>query len=286
MHLRRPSLLLCVIVLALTACSSPPPAKTPARPPEATVAKAEVTAVDIDTVRFSFSVRVSNPADSPAVVNMTTATLRVEDKPIDKRRTAAPLSVAAGGTTEIPFRFDVRRSTLEDLVPGYESLRDAAWHFSAELAIRSGGGPSAGFTAESSGTFPNVHGPGLQIVSLKIERYDLIETKLKLTIVVRNPNSFPLTFRSIDYVFSADGRIWGEGRAEIPQELPAGDDTDVQIPLTLNFIEMGRELLDKVAALGIVHYHLQATTSVTTPLDFLHEFSSKFDRKGAIRVEK
>lgn len=287
MRLLRPCLLLCGIVLAPAACSSPPPPAAVSAPAlEADVGKTEVSALDIDTVRFSFRVEVTNPGADAAVVDLTTAKLFVEDHPIDSRRSAAPVPVAAGKSTSIPFQFDVSRAALENFVPGYESLGDAAWRFHADLKARLADGKSSRTAADATGTFPNVHSPGLQIVSLKIERYDLIETKLKLTVAVRNPNSFPLAFRSVDYLFSADGQIWGEGTAAIPQALPAGDTTDVQIPLTLNFIEMGRQLLDRVAALGIVHYRLQATTSVTTPLSFLHEFSSKFDREGAIKVEE
>ncbi|WP_455381533.1 LEA type 2 family protein [Salinispira pacifica] len=276
------------LLLILAACESPPPAPppTPSAPLEISITSVRVSAVDLDNVRFSFSLRVENPGTGPAQLISQEAKLYVEGKPVWSSVGSEPLSIAAGAAHSIPYALELPRSRLQETVPGFQSKNELSWQLSASASTRLADGRVQERSADRSGSFPIVRAPELEIRSLKIERYDLIETKLKLTIAVRNPNSFPLTFKSVDYIFSAEGRVWGEGTAAIPKALPPGNVTEVQIPLTLNFIEMGRNLLDTVAALGIVHYRLQAVTSVTTPLEFITGFSSRFDRQGAIRVEK
>ncbi len=246
-----------------------------------------VSATDLDTVRLEFVATATNTNSREVTVTAATANLTVQDVPAGVWRQTAPVQVPAHGTATILIRYTVRLSELFTSLPGLRTAGTAFWHLavSATASIQGGAALPVMETA-ADGRFPVIQKPSISILSLHIERYDLIESKLTLTLAVHNPNVFPVNFRSITYQFSADDRTWGDGTEDLPEPVAAGTTVQVPVPLRLNFIEMGRKVLDTVAGLGIVKYHLAGNASVTTPLDFIPRFTMDFDRRGSVRVQK
>jgi len=278
-----------IALSAIVGCATIPRPARPAAPAQRLLVEVnspEITELDPETVVLAFTVTATNPGESASRITSATGELSVAGIRAAEEEIAGPSLVEPGKPTPLRFRFRIHLPELGTNLHELDSASDAKWHFEANLSTELRDGTAPRETTAISGTFPIVHPPTIRILSLRIERYDLIETKLKLTLAVGNPNSFALTFESIKYLFSADGRVWGNGETVTPAPIAPRGTTRVDIPLTLNFIEMGRKLVDVVATLGTVQYRLEARTHVATPFAAIPEFSSDFDQSGAIKVEK
>ncbi len=283
------TLVALVLLSAVTGCATNPSrtrAVGPAQRLTVEINSPEITEIDPETVALAFTVIAANPGKSTAVITSATAEFSIAGIRAAEEQITESSFVEPDKAIPLEFRFQIHLPDLAASIPELRSASDAKWGFEATLSTHLPDGSAREETAATSGTFPIVRPPTIGILALRIERYDLIETKLKLTLAVGNPNSFALAFKSIKYLFSADGRTWGNGEADVPAPIAPRGTTRVDIPMTLNFIEMGRKLVDVVATLGVVQYRLEATTRVATPFAAIPVFSTDFDQNGAIKVEK
>jgi len=258
----------------------------PARLPLTAQAVGSLHAEGLNTVNFMFTVKIDNPNSEQVRVESTRSRLMIASVPEAACAGSGNVSVPAKGSASLRIDCSVDAQQLYRTLPELTRKREAPWNFDATMQVTYSSGATGVVHAATEGSFPIVREPTVRIVSLRIERYDLIETKLSLTVDVSNPNLFPVTFESMQYEFSAEDRVWGDGTVHLPQPIGPVQTGAVQIPLRLNFIDMGRRVLDLVASLGTVSYHLTGHATVRTPTDLIPEFLMEFDHQGRIKVQK
>jgi LEA14-like dessication related protein len=141
-------------------------------------------------------------------------------------------------------------------------------------------------SASAEGRFPVISEPVFSIVSIKMKRAELINTRLKVALRVDNPNIFPVAFRSMSYELFGEGRSWADGVVENLVLVEGGGSAEAELSMTMNFIDMNRALLDRFIRLDKVSYRLKGEVVVGTGLDFLPEFRMKFDKAGVSSVSE
>ncbi|MBU0934962.1 MAG: LEA type 2 family protein [Spirochaetes bacterium] len=148
-----------------------------------------------------------------------------------------------------------------------------------------GDGTALFAAASADGVFPLIREPVITIASMHLLKHDLVNVRLALSLDIHNPNVFPLIFESTEYDFFGEGRRWNKQRHQSALTLPPDAHTSLQLPLTLNFADMNRRLLDLVAGKGTVAYKLTGDADIRTGLDYLPQFTLHYDRQGSIKVE-
>lgn len=171
---------------------------------------------------------------------------------------------------------------LPEPAPG--TPRMPRWTFAAELPGRGAGGIDVDLRASAEGSFLLVAEPELSIVSIKVKRAELINTRLVAALRVENPNAFPVTFLSLSYELYGAGRFWADGDVAQPVTVPAEGSAEIELKMVMNFINMKRDLLDQVIRSESVDYRWTGTASVVTPLDAAPRFDMDFDRTGRAEV--
>lgn len=278
--------------LVLSCASPPAPVPVPAPeaaepPPVVQFGPAAAAAVDFDTVRLETSLRVANPGKRPISVEGVSARLVAdggEPAPVELSET---LVVAGGDSAAVPLSFTVRVGTgTGPAAPDAAALGSGAvpWSLAAVLRGRDGEGKAIELSASGSGSFPRVRRPVFEILSIKIKRAELINTRLKVTLRISNPNDFDLAFRSISYELFGEGRFWADGVVAQPTPVPGGGHTDIDLALVMNFINMKRELLDQVIKMERVRYRFKGEASADTETGFLPTFTMAFDRADSSEV--
>jgi hypothetical protein len=81
-----------------------------------------------------------------------------------------------------------------------------------------------------------------------------------------------------------DGRFWAEGEETEALHIPAGSAVETELLLTMNFINMRRELLDQIIALRQVNYRFTGEVVVSTGIAYLPQFRLDFERSGYSEV--
>jgi LEA14-like dessication related protein len=137
-------------------------------------------------------------------------------------------------------------------------------------------GPSLAATA----VFPRIRAPGFTITSITIMRAELINTRLRVDLRIDNPNGFPVKLSSLGYELYGTGRFWADGKIKTSLEVAPKGSAETRLNLVMNFINMRRELLDEVIALGEVPYRFTGEALIDTGIPMLPSFLVEFDQGG------
>ncbi|MDR3333460.1 MAG: LEA type 2 family protein [Treponema sp.] len=134
--------------------------------------------------------------------------------------------------------------------------------------------------AEAQGGFPCIREPELILTAITVSKAELINTRLKVSLRINNPNAFPVALSSLKYKLYGAGRFWAEGENRHALAVPARGFAESQVLLTMNFIDMSRQILDEVIAMKQVRYRFTGEARVDTGIEYLPQFRMSFDRSG------
>jgi LEA14-like dessication related protein len=128
--------------------------------------------------------------------------------------------------------------------------------------------------------------PKFTITSIKILQADLINTRMKLSLKIDNPNLFPISLTSFKYELYGDGNFWTGGSVKDLAVIEAQSSSETEFNIEMNFINMKRRLLDDIIAMRYVHYRIVGTMEVGADMPDLPGISIKFDHSGDSEVKK
>ena len=128
--------------------------------------------------------------------------------------------------------------------------------------------------------------PEFSITSIEVLQADLINTRMKLTLKIDNPNVFPINLSSFKYELYGDGNFWTGGIEKDLATVPAQSSSETEFILEMNFINMKRRLLDDIIAMRYVHYRIVGTMEVGANIPELPGIRIKFDYSGDSVVKK
>jgi LEA14-like dessication related protein len=172
----------------------------------------------------------------------------------------------------------------------------------AELAGPDGGGPgenrvqltlypdfiygavSASTRVGAEAVFPQIREPVFTITAIAVRKAELINTRFKVSLRVDNPNFFPVELSSLDYELYGDGRFWAGGKEQGILSIAPEGSTETSLAFVMNFINMRRDLLDQVIALKEVNYRFTGEALISTGINYLPQFHTRFDRSGLSEV--
>jgi LEA14-like dessication related protein len=290
---------LCVPALALfcLACATEGPqseVRPPVQienPPAAQISfdRFEFAAGDTGAVTLYFDLEAVNPRSEPAALALSNWNLTVHGRESGAGAVFFPgeteRTLNAGSSARFPLRLelDARELPLTD-VPSQEALPvelgvDLVFTYGA--ADGTGGLEAAGGARLTApGAFPLIREPVFTITEVAVKQAELINTRFKVHIRIDNPNFFPVDLSALVYELYGNGRFWADGKAAAITHAPAGGTSEIEVLLMMNFLDMGRELLDQIVALRQVNCRFAGEAVVRTGLDYLPQFRTGFDRSG------
>ncbi len=305
-YFRRSSVVAAVLAAALVSC-------TTAVPPAPPQAAAPPTAVPPPTLAVSFiGLRGAGPERAEAVFTVTVENSGDQDLELTALsaealldpdrdfptvlapRLDAALPVAIGPGQQSSFQLvvgldlgtlvEAAAATAEATAAVDTTAREHRLRVRLGAKLQDATGKPIGLQTETLAGFPRIREPVFTITSIKISRAELINTRLKVSLRVDNPNVFPVELTTFSYELFGNNRFWADGALTKVLSVPAGASAGVDLALVMNFINMKRELLDQVIALREVDYRFAGRATVGTGFDYLPVFPLRFDHQGVSAV--
>jgi len=141
-------------------------------------------------------------------------------------------------------------------------------------------------SAAAAPVIERIEAPPFTITSITILQADLINTRLKLSLKIDNPNIVPLTLSSFRYELYGNDRFWAGGTVKDLPVIPAQGSSEADFEFEMNFTNMKRQLLDDVIALRQVRYRVVGSVDVETGVSRFPGFRTNFDYSGNSAVIK
>jgi len=131
-----------------------------------------------------------------------------------------------------------------------------------------------------------VEEPQFAITSITVLQADLINTRLKLSLKIDNPNAIPITLSSLRYELYGNDRFWTSGIKEDLPVIPAQSSSEVSFEFEMNFTNMRRQILDDIIALRQVRYRIAGSVDIVTGIPRFPDFRMNYDYSGDSEVIK
>ncbi|MDR2181104.1 MAG: LEA type 2 family protein [Treponema sp.] len=133
---------------------------------------------------------------------------------------------------------------------------------------------------------PRILEPRFSIAEIVILQNTLVNTRLKVRMLIDNPNDFPLELSSFKYELSAQGRYWSDGKREAVCAVPAKSSAAADLFLVMNFTSQNRALLDQVIARALIAYRFSGDAEIQTAAAAeARTFTAHFDLEGVSEVD-
>jgi LEA14-like dessication related protein len=252
--------------------------------PTARVVGAEITTLTFERAELTFEVEVDNP--NPVGVRLAGIDYELffEESSFLRGRTAETLAIAAGERSIVRIPVGIGYTELIDSVRSLTDRRETDYRLAAGVSVEVPVLGTLRLPVERAGTIPVVRPPRVRVRELSLERLGLGGADLVLRLGVANPNAFGLSLDTLDYALRVNGELWGSARVSDRARLAEGGETEITLPVSLDFGAMGRSVRELLLGDGTVAYNLSGSLEVGTTLELLAQAELPLSADGEIRI--
>ena len=138
------------------------------------------------------------------------------------------------------------------------------------------------FPSTQKGQFPVPKIPEVSLAGINIKKMGLSGAEVVISAKIKNPNAFGIDVSQLAYSLSINGTQWAESALSETIKLAEKGETQIDIPLKLNFMEMGSALMKSKG----LNYQLKGNMNLDTALPMLKNVKVPFDKSGVVGVKR
>jgi LEA14-like dessication related protein len=137
-----------------------------------------------------------------------------------------------------------------------------------------------------TGSVPLIKIPKIAIASLKLNKLNLSGADLKLQVKLTNPNALAFTLQAFDYRLEINGQPWLDSRQTQPLEIAAKKPSVLEIPFSVNFLQIGQSAYTLLSGKQDLSYRLKGGLHLTSSLPIFKETKLPFDTSGKVPLSR
>ena len=251
---------LVIASLGLTACDGDMASEAVA------YERMDVTDLSWKAIQSDFVFQVANPLFFDLGVARFDYTLELAGADVAFGEAADGLVVEAGGG-QLAFPVGLQFAEIYELAQASKGEDTLDFVFAGSVGFDTDWGP-VDLPFEALGDFPALRTPKVRLDSLRISDADLSGATLDLGLAIDNEHGSTLVFENLDYGLSVDGFSVAAGKVQQLGDAEAGE-TLVDLPIGVDFMDLGGAALSALTGGGKVDVGLAATADVETPFGVL-----------------
>jgi LEA14-like dessication related protein len=137
-----------------------------------------------------------------------------------------------------------------------------------------------------SGNIPLLKLPSIKFSTVKLNNIDLTGANLLLEVKFKNPNSFSMLIDQMNYNFDVNGKSWLTGSANQKTSTNKNDESTIQIPVSLDFLQMGSSLFQLISGGKNLNYNFSGNLDIKNSHPLLEHLSLPFNQSGKFDILK
>jgi len=137
-----------------------------------------------------------------------------------------------------------------------------------------------------NGDIPLLKLPSISFNSVKLNNIDLTGASLILDVKFRNPNSFSMLIDQMNYNFQVNGKNWLSGTANQKTSTNKNGESIIQIPVSLDFLQMGSSLFQLISGGKNLNYNFTGNLDIKNSHPLLKNLSLPFEQTGKFDILK
>lgn len=254
--------------------------------PRLDVSGVRITGLSLQAIDLTFDINIDNPNPLTVSLEGYDYDLQINGTSFLKGVQEQKLLINSNSQSRIEIPVTL---TFENLFQTYNTLKNRD---STDYTIQCGFAfdlPMLGSTripVKKSGRFPLVKLPDIRIHALRLNQFNLSGADLTLEIRLDNPNYFQLLLNRLNYRFTVNDLTWAEGNLSTAQSVNGKESGAIALPVSLNFIEMGKTVFQLVSGSQDLNYRFTGTLGFDTTLPMLKNIVFPMNGSGSLPLTK
>ena len=254
--------------------------------PHVGFAGAKLDKLSFDSADFLFDLRMQNPNHLSIKLAGLDYDFLINGSSFLSGKDEEGLEIPANGEDTIQLPLSLRFVDLYRAVQSLQDQDESTYQlncgFSFNLPILG----TVRIPVSKTGDFPLLKLPVVNLDALQLTRLDLFGAELKLGIRVKNSNPFAMILDRFQYQFEVNGQNWVAGEAKIASEVTEKGESQIEIPISLNFLKVGRSVYQMLQGKPNLDYQFKGSLDLRTSHALLGKVTLPFDRFGQIEVRR
>lgn len=280
-------LMLAIVLLAFSACSSLNQMVGNAiQKPDVNVSNVKIAGMSFDSVDLLFDIDVSNPNGVGINLAGFDYGLNINGNSFLSGNNADGLKIPAKGSHGIQLPLTLKFKDIYQTFTTIKNQDTSAYELSAGFSFSLPVLGDVRVPVSKSGSIPLLKLPSVKMGGLKLKKLNLTSADIELGIKINNPNAFGMILNKLNYDLNINGQPWGSGVTSNAMNVNQKGESEIKIPLSLNFLQIGTGVYQMLRGGGALDYQLKGDVDLGSTLPLLQNLQLNFDRNGNANLQK
>jgi LEA14-like dessication related protein len=254
--------------------------------PTVQITKAKISKLNFDNLDLLFDIQIDNPNTVGINLASFDYDLLINENSFISGNQSDELKIDAqnSSTIQLPvtLKFLDLYNTFNDLKNNNESKYQIKCGLNFNLPVLG----NTRIPISKSGDIPLLKLPKISFNSVKLQSIGLTGANLMLEVKFQNPNAFSMLIDQMKYNFQVNGKKWLSGKATQKTQTSQNGESLIQIPVSLDFLQMGSSMYQLIAGGKNLNYNFSGNLDINNSHPLLNSMSLPFDEKGTFDILK
>jgi LEA14-like dessication related protein len=254
--------------------------------PTVSVSDVRLTGLNLQKIDLAFDINIQNPNALSATLAGFDYDFQLGGSSFLTGNQDKQLTIESLGQSQVEIPVSL---TFKEIYKTYQSLKNqdsTTYKLACGLMFDL---PVLGKTripVSKSGDVPLLKIPKVNIGSLKLKKLSFSGADLLLNLELDNPNNFSFALDKLNYDFAINNKTWAKGLTQEKLSINKKGKSTVAIPISLNFVQMGRTIYNIVTSNQALNYNLKGDVDLNTSLAMLKKVNLPINKSGQINILK
>ena len=280
--------MLVLALIAVSGCASMDAVKRAAgiKDPDVSVVGINITRLSAEGLTLQFALEVDNPNPIPLDLAGFDYALLLDGKQLAAGEQRDSIKIKARGNSRVKVPVSLKFSDLSNLIAGGISKENLNYELKTAALVDL---PVIGvkrFPATQKGSFPVPRVPDISLSGIDIKDLSLTGAKVVIGANIDNPNAFGIDVSKLIYNLSINGKQWAKSDVSKTISIKGKGSSSLNIPLELDFLEMGSSLYQMLMQGKGMNYNLTGDMTFDAGHPLLKGVDAPFSKTGVVGTSR
>ena len=254
--------------------------------PDVKISNIKMTGLSFDNVDLLFNIDIDNPNNVGINLAGFDYDLQIEQNSFMSGKQNNGLAIKANGTETIQLPLTLKFKDIYDTFTKSKDLDSVQYSLITGLSFNLPVLGDIRIPVSKSGNIPALKLPSIGFKKIKMNQLKLTGADLTLQIKLVNPNAFAFILKDMNYKLNVAGAQWIDGKMNQSTNISAKQENIIDIPISLNFMNMGTSMYNIIKGDQNLNYSLNGSANMGSSLSLLGDFTIPFNQTGNMNIEK
>jgi len=254
--------------------------------PTVEITNAKISKLSFDDLDLLFDIEINNPNSVGINLAGFDYELLINKNSFVSGNQPDQLEISANGKNTVQLPVKLKFIDIYNTFADLKNNDNSTYHIKCGLNFNL---PVLGKTRipiSKNGDIPLLKLPSIKFSSVKLNNINLTGANLLLEVKFENPNSFSMLIDQMNYNFQVNGKNWLTGKANQKTSTAKNGESIIQIPVSLDFLQMGGSLFQLISGGKNLNYDFTGNLDINNSHPLLEQLSLSFNQSGKFDILK